>query len=583
MGNIFSRLFLESKSDNVILKEFGRNDNLINSKLRMLLPPLLISNLATTLLIIADNIIVGNFVSKEALAAMNILTPIFLFINAGGILAGVGISSIVSVRMGESDVFALRKAYYAARILKRITALFFFVVQIPVAIVMINKLSTGDIVKEMAGQYAAAYLLATPFNIIKSVGSYELNMFGKVKKVMQFNVAECVVDIVFSLLLIGVLRYGVLGAGISSFLAISVNAFLTTHYLRKNTDYYNCEKSICRDELKQIIVNGFPRSLNTLIISLQATILLYLIGQKLGIEGVATRSVCTFCNSFALIISNSITSAILPLLGIFHGAGNVEGKHIIMRKALLMQIVMAGAFTLLINLVPEIFFRIYGYDSVSDTEKIILRIYSGYFVFNGIVCILRSYYTSVLNSKAALRIALMKDLLLIIPIAYAGQFVLNGLGIWFCYPLSSAILAIALLLKYRKEYKGESLRCSENGMLSLSLRSDEACELAEKVEAYYYQLGKDRSYGYHAGLMVEEVASYVKRARGQKYIDIDICLCIGDDESKILVFDSGFPSDPTIQTENTDSITNIDMIQKFSKSVSYQRILDLNYTIVKFC
>ena len=67
------------------------------------------------------------------------------------------------------------------------------------------------------------------------------------------------------------------------------------------------------------------------------------------------------------------------------------------------------------------FFKFYGYDSISSTEIMILRIYAFFFVFNGINSIIRSFFTYSLRSKLATVLAILKDFILVVPIGFLCQ------------------------------------------------------------------------------------------------------------------------------------------------------------------
>ena len=84
-------------------KKFARDGSLTRKKLFEYIPAMVITNLSTLLLLSVDGLVLGNFVGKDALAAVNIFYPATLFIGVVSLLVGVGASSAISTCMEISE------------------------------------------------------------------------------------------------------------------------------------------------------------------------------------------------------------------------------------------------------------------------------------------------------------------------------------------------------------------------------------------------------------------------------------------------------------------------------------------------
>ena len=93
----------------------GRIDELFKA----LFFPTLVGMVFNSLLNICDGMFVGHGVGSNALAAINIVAPLFLVCTGVGLMFGIGASVIGSIRLAENNVKAARiimtQAYWKRR------------------------------------------------------------------------------------------------------------------------------------------------------------------------------------------------------------------------------------------------------------------------------------------------------------------------------------------------------------------------------------------------------------------------------------------------------------------------------------
>lgn len=86
--------------------DFGNGQ--IGALFRALFLPTLIGMVFNSALNICDGMFVGHSVGSNALAAVNIVVPVFLLCTGIGLMFGIGSSVICSIRLAENNVKAAR-------------------------------------------------------------------------------------------------------------------------------------------------------------------------------------------------------------------------------------------------------------------------------------------------------------------------------------------------------------------------------------------------------------------------------------------------------------------------------------------
>ena len=63
---------------------------------------------------IVDGLFLGNFMGAEAMAGINLFTPIYTFMSASAVVAGIGCQTIVSISLGEQKYQRANNAFRTA-------------------------------------------------------------------------------------------------------------------------------------------------------------------------------------------------------------------------------------------------------------------------------------------------------------------------------------------------------------------------------------------------------------------------------------------------------------------------------------
>lgn len=196
--------------------------------------PVLLGNIFQQLYSMVDTIIVGRFVSVEALAAVGATGSIYFLVIgfATGITSGFGI--VIAQKFGSGDEHAVRRSIGTSTMLCLIITVILTVLSLSTSRLVLELMHTpADIIEDAilyiniiyAGIFASMF-----YNMIASV----LRALGDSKTPLYFLVLSSVLNVILDLVLIINFHMGVAGAGIATVFSQLVSAILCTLYALKH-------------------------------------------------------------------------------------------------------------------------------------------------------------------------------------------------------------------------------------------------------------------------------------------------------------------------------------------------------------
>ena len=196
--------------------------------------PVLLGNIFQQLYSMVDTIIVGRFVSVEALAAVGATGSIsFLVIGfASGITSGFGI--VVAQKFGAGDERAVRRSIGTSTSLCSIITVILTALSLSTSRLVLEMMHTpADIIEDAIAYINIIYvgIFASMFyNMIASI----LRALGDSKTPLYFLILSSVLNVILDLVFIINFKMGVAGAGWATVISQLVSALLCTIYALKH-------------------------------------------------------------------------------------------------------------------------------------------------------------------------------------------------------------------------------------------------------------------------------------------------------------------------------------------------------------
>ena len=271
-----------------------------------------------------DAIVVGNFVGKEALAAVggSTGTLINLLIGFIGGLAS-GATVVIAQEYGAGNFKGVKDGVKSGMFLGISLGLVLTGVGILFTPALLRMMNVPTDMFDYSVLYMRIYLSGLVPTMIYNVGSGILRAVGDSKRPLYFLIVSCVVNITLDVILVVVFNLGIVGVGVATVISQVASAILVMFVL-SNKDavyHYDLRKDINFDTvvLKRIVLIGLPMGIQSILYSISNLF----IQAKVNVFG--TSSIAAFTafgkiDAIFWMISNAYGAAVVTIAGQCYGA-----------------------------------------------------------------------------------------------------------------------------------------------------------------------------------------------------------------------------------------------------------------------
>lgn len=424
------------------------------------LVPSVFATMVTSIYVLADTIIVGKGIGTIAVAALNIVLPLYNIFFGLGLLFGVGGSVLMSILRGEGDEKG-SNAYFSTSLVAMCVVLalsmaFFTAFMEEIALVFGGTPETMPYIMDympyivwgMGLFFFSSYLQT----FIRNDGAPRLAMYA----VVSGGVANIILDYVF----VYNFNMGMAGAAIATVMGsgLTVVILLTRFFTKKNNLHFSL-KGVRPSFIKNIILNGFA----SFLIEVASGVTIFVFNIQLlkyaGNTGVSVYSIISNTAIVVVCICKGINQAAQPLLSTNYGAGLYERTDKIRSLAVKVSIIICAVPVILGLVVPDFFTYIFiNPDSaILSMSAPAIRIYFVGFMMLGINMVFICYFQAILKNGYSMIICLMRGLILVVAFAYIFPLFMDVTGIWLAVPAAETITMLfgIYLIYFKKSAKRE--------------------------------------------------------------------------------------------------------------------------------
>ena len=230
--------------------------------------PLMLGNVFQMLYNTVDVIVVGNFVGKEALAAVGSTTMIInilvFFFNGFSVGAGV----VIGQYFGARDMKQLHRAVETTMLMTFLMGILFTAVGVLEVPPMLRLMSTPEDVLQDATVYLTIYFWGIAGLLIYNMGSGILRAVGNTTMPLLFLILTSMLNVVLDLVFVVQLHAGIAGVAYATILSQFISAILTLVLLTRSKEIYRLvwrDLSIDKKTLGKIAAIGFPTAFQSVI------------------------------------------------------------------------------------------------------------------------------------------------------------------------------------------------------------------------------------------------------------------------------------------------------------------------------
>lgn len=222
--------------------------------------PLLIGQLFQQMYNTVDTLVVGNFVGKEALAAVGSTTSIINMLIGVFLGFSMGANVVVSQHYGANDEKSVHDTVHTTIIMSLAFSIALTVLGVALAPVMLRLMDTPADVFQDAATYLRIYFAGISGLILYNMGSGILRAVGDSKRPLLFLVFSAIMNTVLDLIFVIVFEMGVAGVAWATIISQFLSATLILIVLSRTSGPYRLIWShlkINKDILKNIMTMTF--------------------------------------------------------------------------------------------------------------------------------------------------------------------------------------------------------------------------------------------------------------------------------------------------------------------------------------
>lgn len=336
-------------------KVVSMTEGKIWKKLLLFSIPLMMGSFFQQLYNTADSIIVGNYVGKEALAAIgttdNLINTFIGFFM--GLSTGAGI--IISQYFGAKDEKNVQIAVNTTIGLTFVMSVICTVCALGFRTQMLKLMNTPAEVFVQADAYLRIYFLGVTGLLFYNMGAGILRAVGDSRRPLYFLIFSAVLNIVLDLIFVAGFSLGVEGAAYATVISQGASAVLVMIVLSRERASYRVVWNRIRlnpEMIGKIVRVGLPMALQSAVVSFSNVFVQSYINH-FGAAAMAGWSAYGKVDKFCLLPIQSLSLGLMTFVGQNYGAKRYDRIRKGIRTGLTMCFGIAICLIILINLFAE--------------------------------------------------------------------------------------------------------------------------------------------------------------------------------------------------------------------------------------
>ncbi|HDZ41795.1 MAG TPA: MATE family efflux transporter [Bacteroidetes bacterium] len=401
--------------------------------------PMLAGSLFQQFYNIVDSIIVGNFIGKEALAAVGASFPVIFVLISMIIGLGAGITVVISQYFGAKDYASVRKAIDTMYI-----GMFFASIVVTIVGLIFSEeifvlLNLPEEVMPMALEYLNIYLLGIVAFFIFNGTSAILRGMGDSKTPLYFLILSTLTNVGLDLLFVVVFNMGVKGVALATVIAQSgalVTAIIYLNHYHKIIDIKLRGLVFDRKIFNQSIRIGLPTGFQHSFVALGSMAIMGVVN-TFGTNVIAAFSVAARLDAIATIPAMIMSQALATFVGQNLGANKSHRVKTGLLSTILLTGIVTIATTAIIISFGDLFMDAFTNDpDVIEIGSDYLTIVSLFYIVFAFMFTFNGVMRGAGDTVIPMIFTLISLWLVRIPFAVFLSDRFGETGIWWSYPMS---------------------------------------------------------------------------------------------------------------------------------------------------
>ncbi len=418
--------------------------------------PMIAGNLLQQVYNLADTLIVGRFISSDALASVGSVYTLMTFITSIIIGLTMGSGTFFSSDFGQKDEKTLKTdIWHSFWFILLITALIYLIIYPGLDLIQ-RLLQTPEELADMTREYMAAVFIGIIFIFLYNFFAYLLRSIGNSTIPLIFLAISSVLNIFLDLWFVISFNWGVSGAAIATVISQAVSGIgimiysfikLPLLHFKRNEMHWN--KSRMMDIIKNDLATGIQQSvMNFGILMIQGlvnsfgTTIMAAFAAAVKIDTIAYMPSQEFANAYSLFVSQN------------HGAGKEERIRKGTRLSFIFSTVFCAFMSALIFIFAASLMGIFidgsEIEIIAEGVKY-LRIEGAMYIGIGILFLWYAYFRGIKKPHISLILTIISlGTRVALSYALAPNTPLGVIAIWLSIPIGWVLADIAGLVFYKR-------------------------------------------------------------------------------------------------------------------------------------
>lgn len=306
--------------------------------------PLILGNLLQQLYNTVDSIIVGNYIGRDALAAVGATGSIIYLLIGFCVGASAGAGVVIAQYYGAGDKQSMEKAVHTTLAIAILSGLVLTVVGILFTPQILRWMGTPKAVMDQAALYLKIYFGGIIFNIIYNMSAGILNAVGNSRKALVYLAIAAVSNMVLDWVFVVKIHMGVEGVALATDISQLLSSVFIIYFLVKSNDLYHLDLKkihLHKTMALKIIRIGIPTGIQNIVISFSNVVIQSSVN-SFGPVAMAGFASYLKVDGFNILPVMSFSMAATTFTGQNVGAGKIDR----VKKGMWISIFMGVIYTI---------------------------------------------------------------------------------------------------------------------------------------------------------------------------------------------------------------------------------------------
>lgn len=558
--------------------------------------------IASSLSGLVNGLIIGNYLSQTAMAALGLVIPMTSFLAGISTIVSGGAGILCGNYMGRGDKKKINQVYSSSIIMLVVVGIVLTVIGIVFAEPLAYLFgATSETVLDTAIYIRGISIGTIPTLLLPCIIVF-LQMCNKSTFSLILTILMAVFNALFCLADIHLLNGNIFGIGIATSLSKYATLLIALIYLQKHKELIEFKMNLFDKRMVLDITRiGSPSSLAGILYSIRNVFINKFAAATAGTIAVNSLAILSSCGGFFDAFNIGVISTLTMLASVFIGEKDSDSLKKLIKTTCIIGLSFAFIKLVVVYAFGRNIVMAFGADTaVADSATRLLQLYTWSAPLNIITGALVGINQN-LGRVSFCNVMYMFNCIItpLLCCVFLSRYI--GIdGVYSCYYIAE-IVTISIIYCVSC-IKAKKLITNLNDLFSLDKtlnntekysmtirNTDDVINLSEKIEEFLKANGIDSRRAMFAGLCMEEMSGNVVEhgfIKDNKENTVDAFVHVENDEITLRLRDNCVPFDPNsrkdiVDPEDPCKNIGIRMISKIAKEMNYQSTFGMNVLTIK--